>query len=451
MTRIDPVFGAILAAALVLRLFLASTQPYLHDEINTAIPLADTISFTPGQLHLPLRGENHGALPAYVVHASRSLFGTSPAGSRALHVLLGVATIVLVYAIAGAWFGAVAGRWAAALMAFNEFYLDVSSRATAHVPHLLLAGGAIFAFSRFLAVRRASWLYLSGLSLGLAFYCKEHSALLLPVFFATLLLPQYRGWLKRPAPYVACAVWLLVVSPDLLWNARTDESLVNYAGQEVAQATYARHLQRIGGIGLSAYPAMFYGRSVVTAAHEAVLGRELRDETPEYNAINPLIGLVLLGGVILTTLRVRPLGGATPFFLLAFWAIFAFFTFIEKGSPPGRLDPVSWIWVEVTLIPAAVVAGARLAGLSGAWRAAVWAVAAAALAYACAAAAGSLVAAGPAAAQEGYSQISHAVQVALESTVSYARLRPLRAIAIGIAAGVLCGGIAGFMLGRRAG
>lgn len=449
MTRLDPWFAAILFAALVLRLFLASTQPYLHDEINTAIPLADTISFTPGQLSLPLRGENHGALPAYVVHASRSLFGTSPVGSRALHLLLGLLTIGLVYALARTWFGATAGRWAAALMAFNEFYLDVSSRATAHVPHLLLAGGAIYGFSRFLAVRRPIWLYAAGVSLGLAFYCKEHSALLLPVFFATLLLPPYREWLKRPAPYVACAVWLLVVSPDLLWNARTDESRVNYAGQVVAQATYSRHLQRIGGLGLSAYPSMFYGRSVVTAAHQAALGRELRDETPEYPAMNPLIGLVMLGGIIATTARARTLSGATPFFLLAFWGIFAFFTFIEKGSPPGRLDPVSWIWVEVTLIPAAVVAGARLAELSGTWRLAAWGAAGAALAFACSPALTALFVAAAAMAQEGYAQTSHAVQVALEWTVAYTRERPLRALAAGVGIGVLAGGLVGIVLGRR--
>jgi hypothetical protein len=334
-------------------------------------------------------------------------------------------------------------------MAFNEFYLDVSSRATAHVPHLLFAGGAIYAFSRFLAVRRPAWLYLSGGALGLAFYCKEHSALLLPVFFATLLLPPFREWLKRPAPYVACAIWLLVVSPDLLWNARTDESLVNYAGQEVAQATYARHLQRIGGIGLSAYPSMFYGRSVVTAAHEAVLGRELRDETPEYRAVNALVGLVLIGGVLVTTVRFRRLAGATPFLLLAFWTIFAFFTFIEKGSPPGRLDPVSWIWVEVTLIPAAVLAGAQLHGAQGVWRRAAWGVAAAALLYACSSTLVALGDTGGVVLQEAYAQISHSLQVAAESTVAVVRARPLRALALVLGIGACMGGLVGFLIGRR--
>lgn len=450
MRRVDRVFAAILLAALAARLFLAFTQPYIHDEINTAIPLADTISFSPAALNLPLRGENHGALPAYIVHASRSLLGTSAPASRALHLVLGLAIVVLAYAITRRWFGVVAARWAAALLAFNEFFLNVSSRATAHVPHLVLATAAIYAFSRFLAQQNPRWLYLAGLSLGLAFYAKEHSALLLPVFFLALLLPPYREWLTRPAPYMACAVWLLVVSPDLIWNARTDEEvIVNYAGEGVAQATYARHLQRIGGVGLSAYPSMFYARSVVTAIHQAALGRELRDETPEYDSINPLLGLVLVGAAVVTAVRYRRATAATPVLLLAFWVIFAFFTLIEKGNPPGRLDPVSWIWVEVTLIPATMLAGARLAGLEGRARATAWAVASAALLYACWPLLSALLGSLFDPVQEGVSQVSHALQVAAESTVVYTRARPLRAVAFGIAAGVVAGAVIGYVLGRR--
>jgi hypothetical protein len=67
--------------------------------------------------------------------------------------------------------------------------------------------------------------------------------------------------------------------------------------------------------------------------------------------------------------------------LLLFWGVFGFFTLIKKGSPPGRLDPVSWIWVESTLVPASILAGAWLAALSGRLRVAVWAIAGAVLIY----------------------------------------------------------------------
>ena len=152
--RIDTILLLILLAALAVRVHLATTREYIHDEDNTAIPLSKTISFELGNLHLPLRGENHPALPAYVVKASSTLFGTSRLGYRLMHVLLGLVTIVAVYSLTRQWYGPVAARWAAAFLAFNEYYLNVSSRATAHVPHLLCVTAAVYAFSRFLASER---------------------------------------------------------------------------------------------------------------------------------------------------------------------------------------------------------------------------------------------------------------------------------------------------------
>lgn len=384
MKRVDAVLLAILFVALVVRLYIASTVPYVHDEENTHIPLSKTISLAPGSVNLPIRGENHGALPAYVVRISSMLFGTTPLANRALHILLGLATVVLIYRVAYDWYGPVAARWAAALMAFNDYFLSVSARATAHVPHLFLVTAAVYAFSRFLALQRAAWLYLAGLSVGLAFYCKEHSALLVPVFFATLLLPRYRHWLRRPHAYLACALFVLVIGPDLLWNLRTDPETarVAYTGQEVGQATYRAHLQRMGGLGFSPYPAMFYGKSAVISLHTLVTGTAPTDNTPEYESVNPALGLVLLGSVLLTVFRRDTRDELRMFLLFMALGIFGFFTFIEPGDPPYRLDPVSWVWVETTLIPAVILAGARLASAAAWWRSAAWGLSVLGLVYA---------------------------------------------------------------------
>ncbi len=371
--------------ALVIRVHLAATAPYIHDEENNAIPLSKLISFTPGHVNLPLRGENHPALPAYVVKASGALFGTTPLGYRALHVMLGLATILLVFLLASDWYGSVSGQWAAALFALNEYYLPVSARATAHAPYMFLLVAAIVTFSRFLRTGRAAYLYVAGLAVGLGFYCKEHTALLLPVFFATLLLPQYRQWLKRPQPYVACVVFALMISPDVFWNltANPEIAKVDYSGQVSSQATYLSHLERVGGLGFSLYPAMFYGRDVVRGAYARVTGAELLDDTPEYQSMNPALGVVLLVAVLLTTFRRSLSGdGGRGFLLFAFWGIFLFFTFIAKGNPPGRLAPVSWMWVDATLIPAVVFAGARLDDVPNVWRIPTWVFSGIALTYA---------------------------------------------------------------------
>jgi 4-amino-4-deoxy-L-arabinose transferase-like glycosyltransferase len=379
---VDLGLAMIVLAALLLRIDLANIRPYLHDEANTSIPLARSISFSPGALNLPLHGENHGALPAYIVNGSRELFGASRLGNRLLHVLLSVVTIVLVALVARQWYGLVAARWAAALLAFNEFFFFVSARSTAHVPYLLCVVLAVYGLSRFLAHQRPAHLYVVAVSLGLAFYSKEHAALLMPLAALTLVRPAYRGWLRTRHPYLAGALFLALLVPDIVWNVRAERepTVTSYGAQPANYATYASHLERIGGLGLSPYPLMFYARSVVQTSHRALFGTELRDETPEYASLNPVLGLVLFASVVAATLR-RPRDEVQLSLLPLFWGVFLFFTLIEPGDPPGRLDPVSWIWVESTLVPAVILTAGGLARVGGRWRLLAWGVVAIALAY----------------------------------------------------------------------
>jgi hypothetical protein len=381
--RADPVFGSLLVGAVALRLVLALNAPYIHDEENTHIPLSKSISLAPGDLRLPLRGENHGALPAYLIRAGSTLFGTSPLAYRSVHVALGIITIVLVYLLSREWYGATAARWAAALLAFNEYVLTLSSRATAHVPHFFFVALAVFAFGRFLARQRPAYLYVSAASLGLAFYVKEHSALLVPIVFATLLLGPHRQWLRRPYPYVACAIFILFITPDVLWNLGTDPDAarVTYGGKELGQATYAAHLQRFGGIGLVPYPALFYLWDLVMPLHRLVTGTELPAESPELPSLmmNSALGLLFIGSVLWTIVRPTGRDHLRSFLLLSACGIFVFFSLIKPGDPPFRLAPVNWAWVEITLIPVTILTGALLARLAGRWRYIVWTAAALAL------------------------------------------------------------------------
>lgn len=373
--RWDVLFLLILVGALLLRLDLAATSEYIHDEENTSIPTSQGISFTPGNLQLPIRGRNHPALPAYFVKISSTLFGTTRLGYRLFHVIAAIVLIVMVFFLTRHWYGTVAARWAAALLAFNEYYLGVSGRATAHVPYLLFAGAAVYAFSRFLATERAGYLYAAGAALGVAFYSKEHAALLAPVFFVMLLHARYRHWFRSPHIYLAAALFALVIGPDLLWNLRAREGL--------QQATYGDHLQRIGGLGVSPYPFMFYGRDVVQWLHTLVTGEAVVDPTPEYRSMNLGIGALLLGAVVMATGRsTAPV--SRRFLVLLFWGVFGFFASIRPGGSPKDLDPASWIWVDVTLLPTVMLAGAMLAGAEGRVRVATWALAGAAMIYAAA-------------------------------------------------------------------
>lgn len=384
--QIDLVLGCLLVAAAALRVALAINAPYIHDEENTHIPLSRTISFAADDLRVPLRGENHGALPAYLVHASSWLFGTSPLAYRAIHVALGLLTIALIYLLTSEWYGSTAARWAAALLAFNEYALTLSARATAHVPHFFFVALAFFALGRFLARQRPWYLYATAASLGLAFYVKETSALLVPIVFAVLLIKPHRLWLRGPHPYVACAVFALLIVPDVVWNLRMDPQTVrvSYGGLELGQAGYAAHLQRIGGIGFVPYPSLFYLWDVVMPLYPAVTGAELKAESPELPSLmmNSALGALFVGSILWTLIHRSTRDPLQTCLLVSACGIFLFFSVIEPGSPPFRLAPVNWAWVEATLIPAAMLTGVQLARAAGRWQYAVWPAAAAALLYA---------------------------------------------------------------------
>ncbi len=380
---LEGLFLLVLLGALATRLQLAATLPLIHDEENTSIPLSRLISFEEGKRNLPIRAVNHPALPAYFVKLSSTLFGETPLGYRAVHVGSSLLTIVLVSLLARRAYGAEAALASTVLLAFNEYFLNISSRATAHGPYLLFATLAIFAFGRFLLSGRRAWVYASGVALGLGFYCKEHVVLLLPVFFATLLVARNRRWLRTPHPYLAVLVFAAVVAPDVAWNvaARPDADRVTYGNRDAPQATYASHLKRIGGVGVSLYPTMFYGHDATMAAYRATTGEEMDDNTPEYRSMNLAFGLVLVASVLFTTVRPAAADPLQPFLLIAFWTVFTLFTLIKRGDSPG-LDPVSWIWVDVTMIPAAVMAGAAVTRLTGVSRLAAWLVIVAAATYA---------------------------------------------------------------------
>jgi hypothetical protein len=128
---------------------------------------------------------------------------------------------------------------------------------------------------------------------------------------------------------------------------------------------------------------MFYLRPTVKAVALNLTGSELKDETQEYWSVNVALGVLLLGAVVATTIRRATPDQLRLFLLVMFWAIFGFFTLIKRGATTGRLDPVSWMWVETTIVPAVVLSGARLAGVSVKWRLLAWSAVIAALAWAC--------------------------------------------------------------------
>jgi 4-amino-4-deoxy-L-arabinose transferase-like glycosyltransferase len=356
----------VLVAAALVRLNAARERPYVYDEDRLAIPIARSISFSPDNLNLPLRGPHHPALPYYFVKISGAVFGETKLGYRMVHLLSGIFTIFLISVLARQWFGAGAATWAAALLAFNEYHIGVSAYATAKSPHLLFLVLAIYAFSRFLATERPGYLHATGGALALAFYCKEHSALLMPVFLMVLLFSRHRHWFRSPHPYLAAVLFFAIISPDILWNVM----------RPVAdRASYGDNLSRIGGIGFSPYPFLFFAHHTIRWVYLQVTGTVLNDEVAENPSMNAVLGLLLLALVCYRTARRQRGDVFSGFLLTLFWFVLVFFVSIRPGEPTFTLDPVAWYWVDVILFPAVILSGSVLATIRGRWRLPLYALA----------------------------------------------------------------------------
>ena len=173
----------IIGTAAVLRLYRASVAKYIWDEKMDWIPLAQSISLRPGNLHLPLHGTHDPSLPAYFIKASSILFGETPIGFRFSSLLAGLLAILFVYLIAREWKGQTAALWAAALLAFNEYHIGISSFAVEKIYYGCFVSIAAYSFSRFLHTGKPNLLYFTAVATGLGFLCKMLSSLLVPVFF----------------------------------------------------------------------------------------------------------------------------------------------------------------------------------------------------------------------------------------------------------------------------
>jgi hypothetical protein len=179
------------------------------------------------------------------------------------------------------------------------------------------------------AVSRGGWGWwlLAGACMGLAMLSKYHGVLL-PGLLGLFLLtsPEHRRWLRRPEPYAAGLLALLVFLPNILWNAGHD------------WASYAYQLGHGGGKGRLTPENVF-----------ASIGGQLGVGTPI------LFGLVVAAGLVLA---LRPARESDRFLAWTGLPVFVFFCGIGLVGKVLPHWPAPGWWSG--LIALTVVLGRRL-------------------------------------------------------------------------------------------
>jgi dolichyl-phosphate-mannose-protein mannosyltransferase len=136
--------------------------------------------------------------------------GPSDTAALAVNVLLGAATILLVWWIGRQWFGAATGVFAAALVAFSEFHIALSRSALTDVTFLFLFALAVFTATRALVTQRITAGILAGIVIGLAWNTKYHGWLVLPVVGTALAFSWWRSRQPHLFEKEPLKIWLIM-------------------------------------------------------------------------------------------------------------------------------------------------------------------------------------------------------------------------------------------------
>jgi 4-amino-4-deoxy-L-arabinose transferase-like glycosyltransferase len=163
---------------------------------------------------------------AWAIWLSRALFGDSEMGVRAISPLLFALTSWVLFLLVRRLFAAHPRReemafWSALIFATLPLVSLGSCLITTDAVLLLFWCLALyFTVAALESGRWHDWLLLGG-ALGLGLLAKYSMVFYGLGFFAYLLIePRRRGLLRDPRPWAAAAIALLLLAPNLVWNAQ---------------------------------------------------------------------------------------------------------------------------------------------------------------------------------------------------------------------------------------
>jgi dolichol-phosphate mannosyltransferase len=218
---------ALIAGMAILRLWWAQRMELLPEEAY----------YWTYWKHPSLSYFDHPPMVAWTIGLGTFFFGHTEFGTRLGFNLLSLLSTALVYGLGGIWFGRRAGAWAAALFAVIPLYIGTGLLAFPDGPLIFFWLATMYAVTKaidplgttrvllagpHISSRRTwFWWSMAGVAFGGAMLSK-YTAVLLGVSLLVFLLmsPAYRHWLRRPQPWMAVLVALLVFSPVLIWNSQ---------------------------------------------------------------------------------------------------------------------------------------------------------------------------------------------------------------------------------------
>jgi 4-amino-4-deoxy-L-arabinose transferase-like glycosyltransferase len=214
-------------------------------------------------------------LLAWLIAAAEHLCGPSEACIRAPAPFMNLGISLFAYATARALYDARTGFWAAMLAAFGTGSVFSARIVSTDVPLVLFFALALFAYARLLQKPDWRWALVLGLAIGAGLLAKYAMVYFVAGLVLAAAFDKRAGaLLARPELWLALALALIVVSPNILWNAGNGFLTFRHAGGNVTgepiEPSVMRPLEFLAAQFAVFGPAVF---GVAIAAVIALLGR----------------------------------------------------------------------------------------------------------------------------------------------------------------------------------
>jgi 4-amino-4-deoxy-L-arabinose transferase-like glycosyltransferase len=175
---------------------------------------------------------------AWLIAAAGHVCGDSEACVRAPAPLMFLGTSLLAYAIGHTLYDARTGFWAAMLTALGTGSVFSARIISTDVPLLLFWALALFAYVRLLQKVDWGWAIVLGVAIGAGLLAKYAMIYFVAgMLIAAVLERQPRELLKKPELWLALALAVVTISPNIMWNASNDFLTLRWAGNNVVGNT----------------------------------------------------------------------------------------------------------------------------------------------------------------------------------------------------------------------
>jgi 4-amino-4-deoxy-L-arabinose transferase-like glycosyltransferase len=171
---------------------------------------------------------------AMAILASTSLFGPTEFGIRFFSPLLGLGTSIFVYFLALKLFREKVAFWSVIALNLVPIFNVGSTVMTIDPLSVFFWAASLFTF--WMAIERSPkfsfYWPVTGILIGLGFLCKYTNAFeLFSILFFLLVVPKYRGELRRPGFYILLLCFSICLVPPLIWNQQHEWITLDHLAQ----------------------------------------------------------------------------------------------------------------------------------------------------------------------------------------------------------------------------